>query len=87
MQETQKLQAESLGWEDPPQEEIATHFSVLPGKFHRHRAWQTTVHTVVNSQTRLSTAAGQVTRGKGAHPHTHTHTHTHDLVTICGKIN
>ena len=29
MQETQETQAQSLGWEDPPEKGIATHFSIL----------------------------------------------------------
>ena len=29
MQETQKTQARSLGWEDPPEEDVATHSSIL----------------------------------------------------------
>ena len=30
MQETQEKQVQSLGWEDPLEEEIATHSSILP---------------------------------------------------------
>ena len=29
MQETQETQVRSLGWEDPLEQEIATHFSIL----------------------------------------------------------
>ena len=29
MQETQKTQIRSLGWEDPPEEDVATHSSIL----------------------------------------------------------
>ena len=29
MQETEKMQVPSLGWEDPLEEGIATHFSIL----------------------------------------------------------
>ena len=29
MQETQKTQIRSLGWEDPPEEHVATHSSIL----------------------------------------------------------
>ena len=54
MQETQEIQVPSLGWEDPPEEGMATHSSVLawripwtegtsglvflPGEFHRPRS-------------------------------------------------
>ena len=31
MQETQGIQVPSLGWEDPLEEEIATHSSILAG--------------------------------------------------------
>jgi len=30
MQETQEKQVQSLGWEDPLEEEMATHSSILP---------------------------------------------------------
>ena len=36
MQEEQETQVQSLGWEDPLEEEMATHFSILAWKFH----WQ-----------------------------------------------
>ena len=32
MQETQEMQVQSLGWEDPLEEEIATHSSILAWK-------------------------------------------------------
>ena len=31
-QETQETQVRSLGWEDPLEEEMATHFGILVGK-------------------------------------------------------
>ena len=37
MQETQETQVQSLGWEDPMEKEMATHSSILAGKFHRQR--------------------------------------------------
>ena len=37
MQETQKTQVQSLSWEDTLEEEMATHSSILPGKFHGQR--------------------------------------------------
>ena len=43
-----------LGGEDPLDEEIATHFVLLPGEFHGQRAWQATVHGVAESHMRLS---------------------------------
>ena len=30
------MQIRSLGWEDPLEEEMATHFSILAWKFHGH---------------------------------------------------
>jgi len=35
MQETQEMQFQSLGLEDPLEESTATHSSILAGKFHR----------------------------------------------------
>ena len=32
MQETQEMQVQFLGWEDPLEEEMATHFSILAWK-------------------------------------------------------
>ena len=29
MQETEEMRVQSLGWEDPPEEEMATHSSIL----------------------------------------------------------
>ena len=34
----QETQVQSLGWEDPLEEEIATHPVLLPGKSHGHRS-------------------------------------------------
>ena len=45
----------SLGWEDPLQEGVATHSSILAWRIPMDRgAWQATVHRVTNHQTRLS---------------------------------
>ena len=38
MQEEQERQVQSLGWEDPLEEEMATHFSILAWKFHGQRS-------------------------------------------------
>ena len=51
MQETQVV---SLGWEDPLEKEMATHFSILSGASKDKGAWWTTVNGVENSQTQLS---------------------------------
>ena len=34
----QEMQEASLGWEDPLEEEMATHSSILAGKSHGHRS-------------------------------------------------
>ena len=34
----QEIQIQSLGWEDPLKEEMATHSSILPGEFHGQRS-------------------------------------------------
>ena len=56
MQETQDSQVRSLGWEDPLEEKMATHFSIffLENPVDRGIC-QTTVHRVAESQTQLST--------------------------------
>ena len=38
MQEEQETQVQSLRWEDPLEEEMATHFSILAWKFHGQRS-------------------------------------------------
>ena len=44
-----------LGWEDPLEEGMATHSSVLAWRIPRDRgAWRAAVHGVVKSWTRLS---------------------------------
>ena len=50
----------SLGWEDPLEEGMATHSSVLAWSIPMDTgAWRATVHRVAKSQTRLSTAQTQ----------------------------
>ena len=47
--------AQSLGWEDPPEEGMATHSSILVWSIPMDRgAWQATVHGVAKSRARLS---------------------------------
>ena len=49
------MQVRSLGQEDPLEEGIATHSSILACRTPKDRgAWQATVHKVTKSQTRLS---------------------------------
>ena len=48
---------QSLGWEDPLEEGMATHSSILAWRISMDRgAWGATIHGVARSQTRLSTA-------------------------------
>ena len=59
---------QSLGWEDPLEEGMATHSSILAWRIPMDRgAWRATVHGVTKSQTqlRLSTAHGQLIYNKG----------------------
>ena len=73
MQETQEMQVQSLGWEDPLEEEMVTHkYSCLKNPMDRG-ACQAAIHGVAKSQTRLST-------------HTHTHTHTPCLLQKLCKV-
>ena len=51
----QESRVQSLGWEDPLEERMATHSSILPWRIPMDRgAWWATVHGVAKSQTRLS---------------------------------
>ena len=51
MQETQEMWVWSLGWEDPLEEGMATHSSILAWKIPDWEAWQPTVHGVKESDT------------------------------------
>ena len=52
---TQETRVQSLGWEDPLEEGMATHSSILTWRIPMDRgAWQASVHGVAKSQTRLS---------------------------------
>ena len=54
MQETQKIQVWSLGWEDPLEEGMETHSSILTWRIPMDReGWQAEVHMVVKSLTGL----------------------------------
>ena len=54
MQETQEIQVQSLGWEDPLEEDMETHSSILAWRICMDRgAWWATVHGVTKSQTQL----------------------------------
>ena len=58
MQETQETQVRSLHWEDPLEEEMPTHSSILAWRIPWTReAWQGTVHRFAKSQTGLSMRA------------------------------
>ena len=55
IQEKQDMQVQSLGGEDPLEEGMATHSSILAWRIPMDRgAWQAAVLGVVKSQTRLS---------------------------------
>ena len=54
MQETWEMQAQSLGRENPLQEEMATHFSILAAKSHRQRSVAGYSPGVTKNQTQLS---------------------------------
>ena len=54
MQETQETQVQSLGWEDPLEEAMATHSSVLAWRMPWTEEPGGLLFTVARSQTRLS---------------------------------
>ena len=51
MQETPETRVQSLGPEDPREEEMATHSSVLVGNPKGREAWRATVYGVIDSRT------------------------------------
>ena len=54
MQETEETQVQSLGREDPLEEETAAHSSILVWKIPMDRgAWQAIVHSEAKNQTQL----------------------------------
>ena len=54
----QEIWVPSLGWEDPLEEGLATHSSILARRICIDRgAWQTTVHGVAKIQTQLTNKA------------------------------
>ena len=53
--EMEEMQVQPLGWEDPLEEEMATHSCILAWKIPWARGtWRATVHGVAKSQTQLS---------------------------------
>ena len=57
----QEMQVQFLGWEDPMEEETATHSSILTWKTPMDReAWWATVHGVAKSQTQLRDKAAKI---------------------------
>ena len=62
---------QSLVWEDPMEEGMATHSSILAWRIPMdRRVWQATVHGVAKSWTLLNDSTST---------HTHTHTHTYEI--------
>ena len=60
MQEPQEMRFQSLGREDPLEEGMATHSSILAWRICMDRgAWRATVHRVAKSQTRLKQLSKQ----------------------------
>ena len=64
--------AQSLGWEDPLEEGMATHSGILAGKIPQRGAWWATVHTVTNSRTWLNDWAQ--------------HTYIHTYSDVVGRV-
>ena len=51
----QEMQVQSLGWENPLEEGMATHSSILAWRIPVDRgAWRATVHGVAKSQSQLN---------------------------------
>ena len=49
----QETQVQTLGWEDPLEKGMATHFSILAWKMPWTSDWWATVHRVAKSWTQL----------------------------------
>ena len=63
VQKMQEIQVQSLGGEDPLEEEMAAHSSILPWRIPIDRgAWQATVHGVTKGQTRLKRLSSSSSR-------------------------
>ena len=57
MHGTQEMQVQSMGWEDPLEEGMATHSSILTWRIPMDRgAWWSVVHRVTKNWTKLSIA-------------------------------
>ena len=54
MQEAQKMQVRSLSQENPLEEDMVTHSSILARKFHGQRSLRGYIHGVAKSQTQVS---------------------------------
>ena len=53
-----EIWVQSLGWEDPLEEDIATHSSILAWRIPMDRgAWRATIHGVAKNQIQLSNSA------------------------------
>ena len=66
----QETQVQSLGWEDPLEEKMATHQSIFVWEI----PWSEEPGTL---QSMRSKRVGHDLVTEGARTHTHTHTHTH----------
>ena len=56
MQDIHEMRVQSLGQEDPPEEEMATHSNILYWEIYGQRwIWQATAPGITNTQTQLST--------------------------------
>ena len=65
MQETQETQVQSLGWEDPLEEGMATHSNIYVwGSPWTKENWRATVHTVTKSQIQLKQLSMQALGSK-----------------------
>ena len=53
MHETHEMRVLARGWEDPLEEDMATHCTALACRIRDRGAWWATVHRVARSQTRL----------------------------------
>ena len=85
MQELQETWVPSLGWEDPLEEGMATHSSILawriPWREEPGRLQSIGSQTVTHDSSNLASRHASIY--STMYKHTHTHTHTHTITTHC----
>ena len=76
MQDTQEMRVRFLGWEDPLEEDMATHSSMLACRVLDRGAWRAIVHGVTESRIRLKwLSSSNCSRNGGCGLRSHAYPH------------